>query len=88
MIKKQVSWQLEKFELSADFKTGNVYPEVRNDVRALQKEGWEVISQESVGYNPATGNVIVLIGLVKYEWIPEPTEAPVAKKSKTAEEKK
>lgn len=76
MIKKQVSWQAEKFSFSADMSKNQVYQGLRQDIKNMQANGWEVISQEVAGYDQGNGDVIIVLGLAKYEYIPEPAPEP------------
>lgn len=72
MIKKQVSWQVEKFTFSADMSKNQQYRQLREEVKSLLANGWEVLSQEVAGYDATSGDMYVLIGLVKYEYVDEP----------------
>ena len=80
MIKKQIGWQTEKFTFSADMAKNQIYRQLRAEVQGMQQNGWEVISQNAAGYDPTNGDITMVIGLVKFEWVPEPVETPVAEK--------
>ena len=86
MIKRQVNWQTDKFTFSADMSKNQVYQQLRAELKGLFQNGWELISQQAVGYDPGTGDVVVVIGLAKYEYDEEP--APETTVKLDAEEEK
>lgn len=89
MIKRQVNWQTDKFTFSADGSKNGVYQQLRAEFKELFKNGWEVISQQAIGYDPSTSDVVVVVGLAKYEYDEEPISEALKIQSgmKVSEEK-
>jgi len=65
-MRKQIDWQLEKFEFSGSQEGREVYTELRKQIKELQKNGWEVEFTQVLGYETSTGSAMVLLGLCKY----------------------
>jgi len=84
MIKKQVNWQAEKFSFSSDMTKNQIYQGLRMELKSLFQDGWEVISQEVAGYDPSNGDVVVVLGLGKYEYVAE--EVPTILQEQEKEE--
>ena len=89
MTKKMVNWQTDKFTLSADGTKNNVYRQIRAEAQGLFQNGWELFSQEVASYEPATGDIVVLVAFVKYEDVADaPAGVSVENKAIKAEDKK
>jgi len=88
MIKKQVNWQAEKFSFSSDMSKNQIYQNLRNELKSLFQNGWEVISQEVAGYDTSNGDVVIVLGLAKYEYESEPAPSVEVKLDASALEEK
>lgn len=71
MIKKQIGWQMEKFEFTGSLEGRQVYEQLRREIQSMQTNGWEVQSAHVLGYEATNGNSMVLLNLVKYEYVDE-----------------
>lgn len=71
MIKKQIDWQADKFSFSSDMTKNQIYQNLRKELKAMFQNGWELTYQGIAGYDPQNGDVIVVIGLTKYEYVPD-----------------
>ena len=74
MIKKQIGFQVDKLTYGVSDKA-TPPAQLRADVQAMQTNGWEVLSCVPAGYDSQYGDIILVITMVKYEWVPEPVEA-------------
>jgi hypothetical protein len=66
MIKKQIDFQMEKFQFSSSLEGRAVYDQIRTEIKDLMKHGWEIFSVDVLGYEPTKGDAIVLVSLVRY----------------------
>ena len=88
MIKKQTNWQIEKFTFSGSLGERMEYDQLRREIQAMQTNGWEVQSTEMLGYDPTNSNAVILVTLVKYEWVEESVEVKLNAKAAVDELKK
>ena len=84
MIKRQIGFQMDKFFFGTSDKAIN-RDQIRYEIQEMQKNGWEVLDAKAVGYDSADGDVIVLVVMVKYEYIQE-SDLAVKKLNKLSEE--
>lgn len=77
MIKKQIDWQMDKFEFSGDVNGRQVYEQLRYQIKSMLVNGWEVESVHVLGYESTNGNAMVLVNLAKYEYVDESAVVPM-----------
>jgi len=88
MIKKQIGWQIEKFEFSGSLEGRPVYEQLRLQIQSMQTNGWEVESVHVLGYEASNGNAMVLVSLAKYEYVPDDYYTPAETAVKVGRPKK
>jgi len=82
MIKKQIDWQMDKFEFAGDINGRQVYEQLRYQIKSMLVNGWEVESVHVLGYESTNGNAMVLVNLAKYEYVDESSLVPMKSASK------